>query len=67
MIDRLHGLMHRAPELQHFPGEAGYVYASQLGECGLLASLATNPLACREFFEAGRRKDLPSRPRLRMR
>jgi dihydrodipicolinate synthase/N-acetylneuraminate lyase len=59
-IERLRGLMERAPQLQHFPGEAGYVYASQLGPCGLLSSLATNASACREFFEAGRRRDLPT-------
>lgn len=57
---RLKELLERAPQLQHFPGEAGYVYASQLSECGLLASLATNPAACHEFFEAGRRRDLPT-------
>jgi dihydrodipicolinate synthase/N-acetylneuraminate lyase len=58
-MQRLRLLAELSPQLQHFPGEAGYVYASQLGECGLLASLATNATACREFFEAGQRKDLP--------
>ncbi|MBI3861727.1 MAG: dihydrodipicolinate synthase family protein [Planctomycetia bacterium] len=57
---RLEELMRRAPQLQHFPGEIGFVYASQLGECGLLASLATNHTACREFFGAGQRRDLPA-------
>jgi dihydrodipicolinate synthase/N-acetylneuraminate lyase len=55
---RLQQLQQLAPQLQHFPGEAGFVYASQLGECGLLASLGTNATACRDFFEAGRRRDL---------
>lgn len=58
-IDRLRGLMTLSPQLQHFPGEVGYIYASQFGECGLLASLATNAAAIQEFFEAGRRRDLP--------
>jgi dihydrodipicolinate synthase/N-acetylneuraminate lyase len=60
-MTRLLGLMTLAPQLQHFPTEDGYVYASQLGECGLLASLAaTNWEACRAFFEAGRRRDVPT-------
>jgi dihydrodipicolinate synthase/N-acetylneuraminate lyase len=59
-IDRLTGLMQLSPRLQHFLSETGYVYASQLGECGLLASIATNRSACRAFFEAGQRQDLPA-------
>ncbi len=60
-MTRLQGLMTLAPQLQHFPGEDGYVYASQLGECGLLASLAAiNWDACRAFFAAGQRRDLPT-------
>ena len=59
-IARLKGLMELSPQLQHFPGEDGYIYASQLGECGLLASIATNHAACRSFFEAGQRGDLPT-------
>lgn len=58
-IDRLRGLLTLSPELTHFPGEIGYVYASQLGECGLLASLTTSAAAIQEFFAAGRRGDLP--------
>jgi dihydrodipicolinate synthase/N-acetylneuraminate lyase len=58
-MDRLRGLMRLSPQLQHFPGEVGYMYASQLGECGLLASLASNATALHEFFDAGRRRDLP--------
>jgi dihydrodipicolinate synthase/N-acetylneuraminate lyase len=63
-LQRLQQLQQLAPQLQHFPGEAGYVYASQLDECGLLASLATNPTACREFFEAGRHRDSPTLVRM---
>jgi dihydrodipicolinate synthase/N-acetylneuraminate lyase len=59
-MDRLTGLMQHAPQLQQFPTETGYVYASQLGECGLLASIATNRSACRAYFEAGQRRDLPT-------
>jgi len=58
-MDRLRGLVTLSPQLQHFPGEVGYMYASQFGECGLLASLASNQTALHEFFEAGRRRDLP--------
>lgn len=59
-MDRLAGLMRQAPQLQHFLNETGFLYASQLGECGLLASIATNSTACRAYFEAGRRQDLPT-------
>lgn len=58
-MDRLRGMVTLSPQLQHFPGEVGYMYASQFGECGLLASLASNQTALHEFFEAGRRGDLP--------
>jgi dihydrodipicolinate synthase/N-acetylneuraminate lyase len=58
-MDRLRGLMTLSPQLQHFPGEIGYLYASQFGECGLLASLASNGKAIHEFFEAGQSRDLP--------
>ena len=56
---RLEGLLRLSPDLQHFVSETGYVHASQIGECGLLASVATNHAACRAFFEAGQRRDLP--------
>ena len=56
---RLDGLIRLLPDLQHFVSETGYVYASQIGQCGLLASVATNHAACRAFFEAGQRRDLP--------
>ena len=54
----LRGLMTHSPQLQHFTGEAGYVYASQLSECGLLASLTTNAAILQEFFAAGQRGDV---------
>ena len=58
-MHRLVGLMTLSPQLQHFPDEAGYIYASHLGECGLLASIAMNAKACREYFDAGKRHDMP--------
>lgn len=57
-MSRIQGLLELSPQLQHFLSEVGYVYATQRGECGLLASIATNQSACRAFFEAGQRRDL---------
>lgn len=59
-MSRIAGLIELSPQLTHFPDEAGYVYGSQLGECGLLASIATNAAAIQSFFEAGQRRDLPT-------
>jgi len=54
-MDRLQKLMRLAPALRLFPNETGFVHASELGECGLLASVAPlNSATCRMFFEAGR-------------
>jgi dihydrodipicolinate synthase/N-acetylneuraminate lyase len=51
---RVRELMTEAPELTHFLDENGFTYGSQIGECGLLASLATtNWDSARAFFEAG--------------
>jgi dihydrodipicolinate synthase/N-acetylneuraminate lyase len=58
-IDRIQSLMEHAPQLTHFLTETGYLIGSQLGECGLLASIATNHAACQAYFEAGQKKDLP--------
>lgn len=57
-MTRLRGLMEQSPQLQHFLSEDGYTFGSQLGECGLLASFTTNHRACRDFFEAGQRRDV---------
>lgn len=55
---RIRDLIEQTPDVQHFLGEAGYAYGSQVGECGLLASVAaTNVAAARAFFEAGRARD----------
>jgi dihydrodipicolinate synthase/N-acetylneuraminate lyase len=57
-LDRIEGLLSLAPELCHFFDEIAYATASQMGECGLLASLSTpNWQAARAYFEAGRRRD----------
>lgn len=58
-IDRISGLLQHAPQLTHFLTETGYLIGSQLGPCGLLASIATNQAACRSYFEAGQKRDLP--------
>ena len=58
-MDRLKGLIELAPQLQHFLSETGYLFASLVGECGLLASISTNHAACRSFFEAGQKRDMP--------
>lgn len=59
-MSRIQGLLDLSPQLQHFVSEVGYVYATQRGECGLLSSVATNHAACRAFFEAGKKRDLPA-------
>jgi len=58
-IDRISGLIQQAPQLTHFLTETGYLIGSQFGTCGLLASIATNQVACRSYFEAGQKRDLP--------
>ena len=56
--ERIHGLMTKAPQLQHFFTETGFAYGSQLGECGLLISVASIHFARgRRYFESGRRRD----------
>jgi dihydrodipicolinate synthase/N-acetylneuraminate lyase len=57
-ITRLRGLQQHAPQLQHFFNEDGYAYASQIGQCSLLASITTNHAMCRAFFDAGQRRDV---------
>jgi dihydrodipicolinate synthase/N-acetylneuraminate lyase len=62
---RVRDLLEKAPMLQHFLGETGYTYGSLIGECGLLISAAaTNMRAGREFFEAGRARDVEKLIRL---
>ena len=42
----------------HFLSEAGYVYGSLFGECGILASFIMNWPKLRALFEAGKRQDV---------
>jgi dihydrodipicolinate synthase/N-acetylneuraminate lyase len=57
-IDRILGLVNKAPQLQHFFTETGYGCASQLGECGLLISIASIHFAeAQRYFRAGQRRD----------
>ena len=60
-IARLLGLLRKAPQLTHFFTETGYAYASQLGDCGLLISMAsTNFAAGKAYFQAGQSRDAAS-------
>lgn len=54
----LRSLIEDAPQLQHFLSEAGYVYGSLFGECGILASFIMNWPRQKALFEAGRRRDI---------
>ncbi|MFM8222026.1 MAG: hypothetical protein ACKOJF_24195, partial [Planctomycetaceae bacterium] len=42
----------------HFLSEQGYVYGSQWGECGILASFVMNWPRLQALYEAGRRGDV---------
>lgn len=57
-LSHLHSLMVDAPQLQHFLSEAGYVYGSMFGQCGILASFIMNWPKLRALWEAGRRHDV---------
>jgi dihydrodipicolinate synthase/N-acetylneuraminate lyase len=54
----LRSLIEEAPQLQHFLSEAGYVYGSLFGECGILASFIMNWPKLKALFEAGQRRDV---------
>ena len=54
----LRSLIEDAPQLQHFLSEAGYVYGSLFGECGILASFIMNWPKQKALFEAGQRRDV---------
>ncbi|MGN6758760.1 MAG: dihydrodipicolinate synthase family protein [Thermomicrobiales bacterium] len=57
-MTRVRGLLTQAPQLRHFLGEAGYAYGSQIGDCGLLISVASvNAQTARAFFAAGQARD----------
>lgn len=57
-LSHLRSLILDAPQLQHFLSEAGYVYGSMFGECGILASFIMNWPKMRALWEAGRRRDV---------
>jgi dihydrodipicolinate synthase/N-acetylneuraminate lyase len=53
------GWMTKAPELQHFFLQHDFALGSLFGECSLLCAMAgVFPELTREYFEAGRRRDL---------
>lgn len=54
----LRSLLEDAPQLQHFLSEAGYVYGSLFGECGILASFIMNWPKLKALWEAGCRRDV---------
>jgi dihydrodipicolinate synthase/N-acetylneuraminate lyase len=59
LTERIAGLMKHAPQLQHFFTETGFAYASQLGECGFLVSVASVHFdQAKQYFAAGQRGDL---------
>lgn len=58
-MERILGLMTRAPQLQHFFTETGFAYGSELGECGFLVSVASVHFNhAKNYFEAAQRQDL---------
>jgi dihydrodipicolinate synthase/N-acetylneuraminate lyase len=57
-LAHIRSLIEDSPQLQHFLSEAGYVYGSLFGECGVLASFIMNWPKLKALWEAGRRRDL---------
>jgi dihydrodipicolinate synthase/N-acetylneuraminate lyase len=52
-------LLRHAPELMHFMGELNYAHGAMLGSVGLLATMGElTPRRCREYLEAGQKRDL---------
>lgn len=50
-----------APSVRYFLTEAGFAFGSLVGDCGLLISAAScNWARAREFYRAGRERDLPT-------
>jgi dihydrodipicolinate synthase/N-acetylneuraminate lyase len=55
----VNGLLQSAGALRHFFTELGFYYGSAVGECGLLASIAsTSPTAARQYYDAALKGDL---------
>jgi len=57
-LSHIRSLLDDAPQLRHFLSEAGYVYGSLFGECGILASFVMNWTKLRALFDAGKRGDI---------
>lgn len=57
-LSHIRSLLTDAPQLQHFLSEAGYVYGSLFGECGILASFIMNWPKIKSLWEAGQRRDV---------
>ncbi|MBI3943534.1 MAG: dihydrodipicolinate synthase family protein [Chloroflexi bacterium] len=58
-LTRAAALMKHSAELQHFFGEANFPHGCMYGECSLLSSFAAmTPNKTREFFEAGRTRQV---------
>ena len=58
-MTRVRELIDGAPTLQHFLNERGFAYGSLIGECGLLASIATlNWRLALRYFEVGHARDV---------
>jgi dihydrodipicolinate synthase/N-acetylneuraminate lyase len=58
---RIRELIDGAPMLQHFLNERGFAYGSLIGECGLLASIATlNWRMALRYFAVGHDRDVSS-------
>jgi dihydrodipicolinate synthase/N-acetylneuraminate lyase len=60
----IQSLLEDSPQLQHFLSEAGYVYGSLFGECGLLASFIMSWPKMQELLDAGKRRDFATLARL---
>jgi dihydrodipicolinate synthase/N-acetylneuraminate lyase len=57
-MTRVRELIDGTPMLQHFLNEHGFAYGSLIGECGLLASVATlNWRMALRYFETGRKRE----------
>jgi dihydrodipicolinate synthase/N-acetylneuraminate lyase len=64
-MQRVRDLLERAPTLQHFLNERGFVYGSLIGECGFLVSLgSTNFNRTHAYFRAGRERDVETLVRM---
>jgi dihydrodipicolinate synthase/N-acetylneuraminate lyase len=59
-LAHIRSLIEDAPQLQHFLSEAGYVYGSLFGECGILVSFVMNWQRIRELLHAGNEGDIPT-------